>query len=58
MSNATFNKFAVREDLIPGCWVWQSPLNQQWHARVKGSQPPKLFQAESLEELRDEVDQA
>jgi hypothetical protein len=53
--NDALGAFAVREDLIPGWWVWMSPKSRQWHARKKGSQPPVLVNWDSLEGLKDAV---
>jgi hypothetical protein len=50
--------YAVHDDLVEGWWVWQSPENKLWHARLRGSQPPVLVHGNNLEDLRESVRQA
>ena len=46
---------AVHTDWIRGWYCWQSPQNQLWHARKRGSEPPVLIHSDSLEDLRQRV---
>jgi hypothetical protein len=54
-TTAAPTSYRVRDDLIEGWWVWMSPKSRQWHGRQKGSEPPVLVHADSLEALREEV---
>lgn len=45
--------YEVSEALIPGWWVWRSPIGGQWHARKRGTDKPVVEQWDDLEGLRE-----
>jgi hypothetical protein len=48
--------YAVRDTVIPGWWVWQSPVNHLWHARKKGTDSIVLAHGNDVDDLRESVE--
>jgi hypothetical protein len=44
------------DGLPPGWEAWQSIRGGQWHARLKGAEPPRMVHDDSLEGIRQQLE--
>jgi hypothetical protein len=42
-------------DEFPGWEAWQSLIGKQWHARLKGAQPPVMVHGNTEDDLREKI---
>lgn len=42
-------------DEFPGWEAWQSLIGKQWHARLKGAEPPVMVHGNNEDDLRNQI---